>query len=221
MKASGVDRTIGWLLMLAVAGFTMSWLGAGVAGWHRDALVLVYAAVAGALVFSYFRSTGVEFRKSLLRRWQTGVVAGLAVGALLARNVMAQPVSPEPHGIQLAWAILWLGVIYGVVDALLLNVMPVWIVYAGWNAGEENRPARLSRAAVALGASLLVAATYHLGYAEFRGPALLQPLIGNGLITLVFLLTGSPAASIIGHVIMHVAAVLHGINTTVQLPPHY
>jgi hypothetical protein len=148
------------------------------------------------------------------------VVAGLALGALLARNVMAQPVSPGPHGVQLAWAILWLGVIYGVVDALLLNVMPVWIVYAGRNAGGKIRPV-LSRAALALGASLLVAATYHLGYEEFRGPALLQPLIGNGLITLAFLLTGSPAASIIGHVIMHVAAVLHGINTTVQLPPHY
>jgi hypothetical protein len=72
-----------------------------------------------------------------------------------------------------------------------------------------------------LGASLLVAATYHLGYQEFRGPELMQPLIGNGLITLAFLLTGSPAAAIIAHVIMHTAAVLHGINTTVQLPPHY
>ena len=221
MKASGVDRIIGWLLRLAVAGFTMSWLGAGVAGWHRDALVLVYAVVVGVLVFSYFRSAGVEFRKSLLRRWQSGVVAGLVVGGLLARNVMAQPGSPEPHGVQLAWPILWLGVIYGVVDALLLNVMPVWIVYADWNAGAKIRSVRLGRTAVALGASLLVTATYHLGYQEFRGPELMQPLIGNGLITLAFLLTGSPASSIIAHVIMHTAAVLHGINTTVQLPPHY
>jgi hypothetical protein len=198
----------------------MSALGAGVARWDRAALVLIYAIVAGVLVFSYFRSTGLEFRKSLLRRWRSGVVAGLAIGALLVRNVMAQPTSPEPHGGQLAWAILWLGVIYGVVDALLLNVMPVWIVYAGWNAGGTIRLV-LSRAASALAASLLVTASYHLGYEEFRGATLLQPLIGNGLITLAFLLTGSPAAAIIGHVIMHTAAVLHGITTTVQLPPHY
>jgi hypothetical protein len=210
-----------WIVVLAAAGFAMSWLGAGVARWDRDALVLIYAVVVGVLVFSYFRSTGVEFRKSLTRRWQSGVVIGLAVGALLARNVMAQPGSPEPHGVQLAWAILWLGVIYGVVDALLLNVMPVWIVYAGWNAGARIRSVRLSRAAVALGASLLVTATYHLGYEEFRGAGLMQPLIGNGLLTLVLLFTGSPAAPIIGHVIMHAAAVLHGMETTVQLPPHY
>jgi hypothetical protein len=209
-----------WIVVLAAAGFAMSWLGASVAHWDRDALVLVYAVVAGLLVFSYFRSTGVDFRQSLARRWQRGVMVGLAIGALLANNVMAQPASPEPHGVQLAWAILWLGVIYGVVDALLLNVMPVWIVYAGWDAGGKIRPV-LSRAALALGASLLVAAMYHLGYEEFQGPALMQPLIGNGLITLAFLLTGSPTASIIAHVIMHTAAVLHGMETTVQLPPHY
>jgi len=66
-----------------------------------------------------------------------------------------------------------------------------------------------------------VTATYHLGYPEFRGPAVIQPLIGNVLLTLGFLLTGSPLAAIIGHVIMHAAAVLHGMETTVQLPPHY
>jgi hypothetical protein len=84
-----------------------------------------------------------------------------------------------------------------------------------------NRPLRPRRASIALGASLLVTAAYHLGYQEFRGPALIQPLIGNALLTLGLLLSGSPAAAIVGHVIMHAAAVLHGMETTVQLPPHY
>ena len=52
-------------------------------------------------------------------------------------------------------------------------------------------------------------------------PAVIQPLIGNALLTLGFLLTGSPGAAIVGHVIMHAAAVVHGMETTVQLPPHY
>ena len=80
---------------------------------------------------------------------------------------------------------------------------------------------RLCRVLIALGASLLVTAAYHPGYQEFRGPAVIQPLIGNALLTLGFLLTGSPAAAIVGHVIMHAAAVVHGMETTVQLPPHY
>ena len=59
------------------------------------------------------------------------------------------------------------------------------------------------------------------GFAEFRGPTLLQPLIGNAVVTAGYLLTGSPLAAILAHVIMHGAAVFQGMEGTVQLPPHY
>jgi hypothetical protein len=39
------------------------------------------------------------------------------------------------------------------------------------------------------------------------------------LIALTYLSTGSPAVAT--HVIMHMAAVLHGMETTLQVPPHY
>lgn len=47
------------------------------------------------------------------------------------------------------------------------------------------------------------------------------PLIGNGVLTVGYLLTGSPVTPLVGHVLMHAAAVLHGAETTAQLPPHY
>ena len=75
-------------------------------------------------------------------------------------------------------------------------------------------------AAIALAASLLVTGVYHLGYREFRGPQLVQPLIGNAVVTAGYLLTGNAAAPLLAHVIMHGAAVLHGVETTAQLPPH-
>jgi hypothetical protein len=184
-------------------------------------VVLAYLVIVGALLLAYVRSTCAPLRDYLIRRWRIGLVAGLAAGALLTLNVLAQPGSPRPSGVQLVWAVLWLGVVYGVLDALLLNVLPVWIVGSTQIREVGNRPLRPRRAAIALGASLLVTAAYHLGYQEFRGPALIQPLIGNALLTLGFLLSGSPAAAIVGHGIMHAAAVLHGMETTVQLPPHY
>jgi hypothetical protein len=199
----------------------MSFLGADMARLTRDAVVPAYLVIVGALLLVYVRSTGVPLREALSRRWRVGSLVGLAVGALLTLNVLAQPGSPRPSGLHLVWALFWLGVVYGVVDALLLNVLPVWIVNPGGASVNRRWQSRLGRAAVALGASLLVTATYHLGYQEFRGPALIQPLIGNGLLALGLLLTQSPAAAIIGHMIMHAAAVLHGMETTVQLPPHY
>ena len=39
--------------------------------------------------------------------------------------------------------------------------------------------------------------------------------------TLGYLLSGSAVAPIVSHVLMHLAAVLHGAGTTVQLPPHF
>lgn len=180
-----------------------------------------YLVIVGALLLVYVRSTGVPLLDYLIRCWRVGLVVGLAVGALLTLNVLAQPGSPRPSGLHLVWALFWLGVVYGVVDALLLNVLPVWIVGSSQAQEVGNRPLRLRRASIALGASLLVTAAYHLGYPEFRGPALIRPLIGNALLTLGFILTQSPAAAIVGHVIMHAAAVLHGMESTVQLPPHY
>lgn len=221
MRAAGSARAIGWTLRLAVAGFAMSFLCAGVARLERGAVVAVYLAVVGTLLLAYVRSSAIPLRDNLIQRWRTGMISGLAVGALLTMNVMAQPASPRPSDLHLVWALSWLGVIYGIVDALLLNVMPVWIVYSGQAQDIDRRLLRLRRALMALGASLLVTAAYHLGYPEFRGPAVVQPLIGNALLTLGFLLTKSPAAAIVGHVIMHAAAVLHGMETTIQLPPHY
>lgn len=46
-------------------------------------------------------------------------------------------------------------------------------------------------------------------------------MVGNAIITSSYLLTRSPLAAILSHVAMRVAAVLHGMETTLQLPPHY
>lgn len=201
--------------------FAMSSLCASVARLGRDAVVAVYLAIVAMLLLAYVRSTAIHLAGYLTQRWRTGLIAGLAIGALLTMNVMAQPGSTQPSGPHLVWAFFWLGVVYGVVDALLLSVLPVSIVGSEQAQEVGSRPLRLRRALIALGASLLVTAAYHLGYQEFRGPAVIQPLIGNALLTLGFLLTQSPVAAIVAHVMMHAAAVLHGMETTVQLPPHY
>ena len=41
--------------------------------------------------------------------------------------------------------------------------------------------------------------------------------VGNAIITSSYLLTGSPLAAILSHVAMHVAAVLHGMETRMDI----
>lgn len=103
----------------------------------------------------------------------------------------------------------------GAADGLLLSVMPVMTarrVFAGKNT--------LAVALIALLASLIAAAAYHAGYPELRNASLLSPVIGNGSITLSYLLGRNPLAPILAHVAMHVAAVFHGPEGVMQLPPH-
>lgn len=64
-------------------------------------------------------------------------------------------------------------------------------------------------------------AVYHVGYPEFRGPQVIIVVLGVGVMSLAYIVTGNPTVAIISHVVMHVAAVLHGAESVSQLPPHY
>jgi hypothetical protein len=118
---------------------------------------------------------------------------------------------------------MWFGIAYGIIDGLLLNVMPVVAVLSIFP--EKNLMGNISGQVFvglfALLASLMVTLLYHLGYPEFRNRSVLLVLLGNTIITLTFILSGNPLAAVLTHTIMHVAAVFSGPETTIQLPPHY
>jgi hypothetical protein len=127
------------------------------------------------------------------------------------------------QGPTLVFNIVWLGLLYGLIDGLFLSVMPV---AATWQAlvllGSTKRwPGLIAAGMMALMASLAVTAAYHLGYPEFQGVAVLWPMLGVGVMTLAYLLSRSPLAPVLSHIAMHVAAVLYGLQTAIQLPPHY
>jgi hypothetical protein len=211
-----------WVPLSALVGFAAAAVFSSWLHWDRPTFVLGYAGSVLLLVASYLTLSRISPLTQVRRRWRSGLVVGLVTGGLLALTVGKQPISPRPDGPALAGALAWLGVVYGAADALLLSVVPVLAVY-GTRSPEAMRTggSRLRWGAIALCASLLVTAGYHLGFAEFRGASLVQPLIGNGVVTLSYLLAGNPLAPIVAHVMMHAAAVLHGMATTVQLPPHY
>jgi hypothetical protein len=150
-------------------------------------------------------------------------MGALVVAAFIVSNIVSEPASARPQGASLVFNIIWLGVVYGALDALLLSVMPILATQraitglsrmSGW-------PSSLAVGGISLAASLFVTIAYHFGYPEFRGSEIVAPVIGNAVISLSYLLTSNPLAPVVSHVVMHVAAVLHGLETTVRLPPHY
>ena len=189
--------------------------------WDRSLFLVPYITIIGIFFMIYFSKQPISLRQ-LLGPWRMGLV-GVAVATLfLMWKVQGYPPSAVPEGTQLVWAIIWIGITYGMVDGLLLNVMPVLIVHRAWpDEADTSRTTLLTRGFLALLASIFVTIAYHLGYTEFHGFSMFWVIIGNSIITLTYLLTGSPLSAIVTHVIMHIAAVLHGMETVLMLPPHY
>jgi hypothetical protein len=74
---------------------------------------------------------------------------------------------------------------------------------------------------IALTLSLIITLFYHVGYKEFRNKSVILVLVGNTIITLAFIFSDNMLGALISHTAMHLAAVIRGPETTIQLPPHY
>lgn len=206
-----------WLAAACAIGFGISATFSALLHFPRGLFVLAHTAATAAFATIFFRFTSNDALGDARDRRGAAVLLGLVLGAILLKGVIDQPTGARPRGLELVVSLGWYGMVYGAVDAVLLTVIPVMAVRSIW----RGRPARIPVTAAALGASLLVTASYHAGFEEYGGAALLQPLIGNSIITAGYLVTGNPLTPILAHVIMHGAAVLHGMEVTLQLPPHY
>jgi hypothetical protein len=216
-----LKQTLAWLVLAAIIGFLVPAVFSSILRWERSFFLIAYVAIAGTFLSLYFRRTPISL-KQLIGRWPYGLIGVVVAAFLLMRNILGQPASASPEGGQLILALVWTGLVYGAIDGLLLNVMPVLAVQGpGFYESNSSWKERLVRGLIALAASVAVTVAYHSGYTEFHGPKMVSVIIGNVIITSSYLLTGSPLAAVVTHVIMHVAAVLYGMETTLQLPPHY
>jgi hypothetical protein len=218
-----VRREGRWILAAAAIGFAVSAIGAQVLELPRPWIVFVLAIAVGVLTVAYVRNRQLAVGALVSHRWVWAIVRGLALGAVLVVLVLPDDPTPTPGGTTLAASVIWLGVVYGAAEALLVNVVPMmaaWRAFhdAGWTGSMRGKAAA---ATFTMAANMIVTAAYNLGFPEFRGIEITGPLSGNLLIGAGFVFAPNPIISIISHVILHVASVLAGGDGPVNLPPHY
>lgn len=217
----GAKGHVLWLAGALVLSFMVAFIGVSILALPRDAFVLLHVATSGVFVLSYARWAKLDVRMFAVRLW-SGLLAGGAATVFSVAFVLSQPGSVGPTGLSLLWSILWLGIVYGALDALLLTVLPVTAVWAiSRDRATHGVGAAISVGAASLAASAMITAAYHMGFPEFRGPELAQPLIGNTIITLAYLLSGNRSSPIFSHIALHVVSVVHAYGTSIPLPPHY
>jgi hypothetical protein len=213
-----------WIPAVAMLGFAIAWICADVLRLPRNLFLVPYVLVGGLTIYAFFRWSGLSLGELVRHNWVWGLLGAVVFGAFVVRNVFSQPASAHSAGLRLVFDLLWSGVVYGGMDALLLSVLPVlatWGAFAalGWTG---SWPGKIAVGVIAILASLFVTVCYHLGFPEYRVPGGIQgPTIGNGVMTIGYLLTNNPITAVFSHMAMHIAGVLHGAASVMQLPPHY
>lgn len=212
-----------WIAGAAILGFLISSIFAGLLRLPRNIYLMVYIPLGGAGFAGFLLFQDLDLSRVISHNWYWGLLAAAIATLFVVRNVLSQPSSKRSKGGKLVLDILWPGFTYGLVDSLLLSVLPVMAIDSILPGATMtyNPLEKLGFGALALIASIFVTALYHLGYPEFRNKNLFWTFLGNGILTLAYIITMNPLAAIIPHIIMHITAIIHGKETTGQVPPHY
>jgi hypothetical protein len=220
---STARRHLAWLAAGIVMSFLVPFVVADQLDLQRDVYYGVYMLFVLGLFVGWARDTRQSLRDMCARHWRWALALGLlfaGLSALIARG--AESATPHPDGIEFVAAILWRGILYGAADGLLLSAFPILVVFAAF-AGSRFRRRRggiVAIGAVAMIASVLLTATYHLGYSDFRSSNVRKPVTGDLVWSVPTLATLNPVGAPIAHAGLHVSAVTHSYDTDLFLPPH-
>jgi hypothetical protein len=206
-----------WMAGLLGAGFLVSWLATDVRHTPRNLYILILAVVTSGLTGGYLVWAGVDVAGFGTHRAAWGVLGGMVVALPVSRGITRLPATRRTERAA-AGTLAWEGLVYGITEGVLLSALPALVVWnaadtAGWTAGW---PGIVATWITALLASAVMIAVHHFGYWDYRNRQVLPVIAGCGLLTLAFLVTGSVLAPVIGHIAMHIAGILHGV----ELPPH-
>ncbi len=212
-----------WLTGGLLLAFAVPYLLADVLDVNRDAFYGLYASAVFGLFAAWSRSTGYDLVAAVKRRWLAALLLGLAVAGVMAAMVLrTEDATARPDGLELAAAVAWRGIVYGITDGLLLSVFPILVVFAALAGTRLDRrfAGKVAIGLVALAASMAMTAVYHAGYSDFRSGKLTKPLTGDVVWSVPTLVTLNPIGSPIAHAGLHTTAVLHSYETDTFLPPH-
>jgi hypothetical protein len=216
VSAASSAGSLFWLVGLAAVAFLVTWVATEILHLRRTSYVAVLTVITLGMTVGYVAWLGLGADDLVTANWGWGLVAGPVAGAFLSFGITKLPGGHRPAGTQLAAAAVWEGVVYGTSEGLLLSALPVLMTWQlihslGWT-GFAGAMARWTLPVVA---SVVVIVVHHLGYWNFRNRILVPVAVGCGLMSVAYLVTASPIAPVVAHVLSHWASLAHGS----ELPP--
>ena len=213
-------RQLAWFALVCTVAFFVPYLGVSVLGMQHDVFYLGYFVVTLMLLWSYVRVEHVDVAEVFRRGWRWSLGIGVVLAGVLVFNVFnSEQATARPHGFYFFFELLWRGVGYGLIDTLLLTVLPCLVAYQLLHGHVGGLKGKLRLTALMLPLVIIITATYHLGYPQYRQDGISRPETGNVLISIPTFATANPVGSIVANVSQHIAAVTHAYESRIFNPP--
>lgn len=211
---------LGWFAVGVVIAFLIPFVFSSALELDHDLYYFVYFLAAAAFLTAYVQATHLDVATLVTRNWRWSLGLGVVASVVLAVAVLNREDStPHPDGLYFAFEIGWRGVLYGVVDALLLTGFPLAVAFSAFGGKLDTLIRKTSYVVVTFGLVWIITATYHLGYEQFRDNGVGGPETGNTIISAPAIVTVNPIGAVVAHAVMHVTAVTHAYETDLYLPP--
>jgi len=208
-----------WFATGCALGFLIPYIFTSVLDLSHDLYYLIYFGTVLVFLAAYTRATGADVIQFFRTSWRWSLAIGLLSTLFVIVNVVSRNSTDGPSGLYAVFEVMWRGLAYGTVDALLLSAFPGLVAFGLIGRDLSNLRRHCAFFAAALPLVVVITATYHLGYEQYREDGIIAPEIGNTVISVPMLTTGNPLGSLITHASMHATADIHSYETDVFLPP--
>src|SRR6476646_2098357 len=191
-----VVRQGAWFAFGSAVAFAIPYVGVSQLHLQHDVYYGAYFAGTLAVLAAYVRAEQIDVRTLFTRHWRSSLILGIPVAAFVVWNVFrTDDATSRPHGAYFVFELLWRGVGYGTIDALLLTVFPCVMAYTMLHGRMTTVRRRARYIAIAVPMILVIAATYNLGFPPYRQDGVAKPEVGNTLIATPMLATANPVGS--------------------------
>jgi hypothetical protein len=216
---SAIRVHLAWFAGGGVLAFAVPYVFSSRLDLDRDVYYAVYFTMGLGFLAAYVTETRIDILALFKEGWRLSLALSVPATVFVVVNVLSRDSTPGANGLYAAFEVGWRGVLYGAVDALLLTAFPGAVALSILGGRLDGVLRHLLFAAVMLPLVVVITATYHLGYEQFREDGIGPPEIGNSVMSVPMLVSGNPLGSIATHAAMHVTADVHAYETDIFLPP--
>ena len=215
---AGAARHLLWFCDGLLLFFGLAWLSSTLR-LDNDFYYAVFIWTALTFFYLYLRATSSTVVRWARDQWRWSLLLGGLASVYLVVAVWNANPTERPGGLLLAFEILWRGIAYGVVDALVLTAFPLAVAVGVFGADTSGVRRRVGISALTLTLVWVMSATYHLGFDQFDRSDLVTPQRATTVVAVPSVLTLNPVGSVMAQTVLHVAVTIRAFESDVLVPP--